>query len=145
MKTIIVRWVEEEEFGYGKVMQVLESDHKRFSNGTMSEKQLFTRLYKITDRQKLENFIRCCSMDFPIYYEIGLGQAARERYRNLFKEFAPVPEVPSAPVKFIPRYSFPLDPSNKKELRATSTVGKQEPIKPKDFIDILPKRKLRLD
>ena len=34
MKTIIVRWVKEEEFGYGKAMRVIESDHKRFSKGT---------------------------------------------------------------------------------------------------------------
>lgn len=34
MKTIIVRWVPEKEFGYGKAMRVIESDHKRFSKGT---------------------------------------------------------------------------------------------------------------
>lgn len=34
MKTIIVKWVKEEEFGDGKAMRVIESDHKRFSKGT---------------------------------------------------------------------------------------------------------------
>ena len=34
MKTIVVKWVKEEEFGYGKAMRVIESDHERFSKGT---------------------------------------------------------------------------------------------------------------
>lgn len=34
MKTIIVKWVAEEEFGYGKAMRVIESDHVRFTKGT---------------------------------------------------------------------------------------------------------------
>jgi len=37
MKTIVVKWVKEEVFGYGrygKAMRVIESDHGRFSNGT---------------------------------------------------------------------------------------------------------------
>ncbi len=34
MKTIIVKWVEEKEWGYGKAMRVIVSDHERFSNGT---------------------------------------------------------------------------------------------------------------
>ena len=34
MKIIIVKWVEEREFGYGKAMQVIESDHERFSKGS---------------------------------------------------------------------------------------------------------------
>jgi len=34
MKTIIVKWVEEKEFGYGKAMRVIESDHNRFINGS---------------------------------------------------------------------------------------------------------------
>lgn len=35
MKTIIVKWVEEkEQWGYGKAMRVIVSDHERFSNGT---------------------------------------------------------------------------------------------------------------
>ena len=34
MKTIIVRWVKEDEFGYGKAMRVIESDHERFIHGT---------------------------------------------------------------------------------------------------------------
>ena len=34
MKTIIVKWVPEEKFGYGKAMRVIESDHNRFSKGS---------------------------------------------------------------------------------------------------------------
>ena len=34
MKTIIVKWVKEEEWGYGKAMRVVISDHPRFSVGT---------------------------------------------------------------------------------------------------------------
>jgi len=34
MKTIVVRWTEEEEWGYSKAMQVIESDHKRFTKGS---------------------------------------------------------------------------------------------------------------
>jgi len=34
MKTIIVKWISEEKFGYNMAMQVIESDHKRFSKGT---------------------------------------------------------------------------------------------------------------
>jgi len=34
MKTIVVKWVKEEEWGYGKAMRVIESDHERFSKGT---------------------------------------------------------------------------------------------------------------
>ena len=33
MKTIIIRWVEEDSF-YEKAMRVIESDHPRFSKGT---------------------------------------------------------------------------------------------------------------
>ena len=33
MKTIIVRWVEEKDFGYDKAMKVIESDHKVFVPG----------------------------------------------------------------------------------------------------------------
>ena len=33
MKTIVVRWVEEEGM-YGKAMRVIESGHTRFSQGT---------------------------------------------------------------------------------------------------------------
>ena len=32
MKTIIVRWVPEKESMYGTAMQVIESDHPRFTN-----------------------------------------------------------------------------------------------------------------
>lgn len=34
MKTIVVKWVKEEEFGYGKAMRVIESSHERFVKGT---------------------------------------------------------------------------------------------------------------
>jgi len=34
MKTIIVKWVKEEEYGYGKAMRVIESDHERFIVGS---------------------------------------------------------------------------------------------------------------
>ena len=34
MKTIVVKWVEEKEWGYGKAMRVIESDHKRFIKGS---------------------------------------------------------------------------------------------------------------
>lgn len=30
MKTIVVKWIPEESFGYGRAMKVIESDHKRF-------------------------------------------------------------------------------------------------------------------
>lgn len=42
MKTIIVKWVPEEEFGYGKAMRVIESDHPRFSNGTRFDYGFFS-------------------------------------------------------------------------------------------------------
>ena len=34
MKTIIVKWVPEKEFGYGKAMRVVESDHGNFTKGS---------------------------------------------------------------------------------------------------------------
>ena len=34
MATIVVKWVKEEAFGYGKAMRVVESDHERFAAGT---------------------------------------------------------------------------------------------------------------
>ena len=34
LKTIIVKWVPEEMFGYGKAMRVIESDHERFIKGS---------------------------------------------------------------------------------------------------------------
>ena len=30
MKTIIVKWVSEDKWGYGKAMRVIKSSHKRF-------------------------------------------------------------------------------------------------------------------
>lgn len=34
MKKIIVKWVKEDRYGYGKAMLVIESDHKRFIKGS---------------------------------------------------------------------------------------------------------------
>ena len=34
MKNIIVKWVPEKEYGYGKAMRVIESDHERFIEGS---------------------------------------------------------------------------------------------------------------
>jgi len=34
MKTIIVKWIPEDKFGYTKAMRVIESDHKRFVDGS---------------------------------------------------------------------------------------------------------------
>ena len=34
MKTIIVKWVPEETFGYDRAMRVIVSDHPRFTVGT---------------------------------------------------------------------------------------------------------------
>lgn len=34
MKTIIVKWVPEEDFGYDKAMRVIESNHERFVVGS---------------------------------------------------------------------------------------------------------------
>jgi len=33
-KEIIVKWIEEKEWGYGKAMRVIESTHPRFTEGT---------------------------------------------------------------------------------------------------------------
>ena len=34
MKTIVVKWVKEEQWGYGKAMRVIESTHPRFTVGS---------------------------------------------------------------------------------------------------------------
>ena len=34
MKTIVVKWVPEDDYGYGKSMRVIESDHERFCKGS---------------------------------------------------------------------------------------------------------------
>lgn len=34
MKIIIVKWVPEKKWGYGKAMRVIESNHERFTVGT---------------------------------------------------------------------------------------------------------------
>ena len=33
MKTIVVQWVKEDQFGYGKAMRVVASEHPRFTVG----------------------------------------------------------------------------------------------------------------
>jgi len=33
-KTIIVQWVKEDTYGYGKAMRILSSNHERFIEGT---------------------------------------------------------------------------------------------------------------
>lgn len=33
-KTIVVRWIPEEAFGYGKAMRVIDSTHERFTVGS---------------------------------------------------------------------------------------------------------------
>jgi len=150
----------------------------------MTLEQLYTRLYKITDKQKLTNFIECCTL--PGYDE--LGQSARERYRSLFSEPAPEPiwskicpickksftlpeggngdycseicwklgayinwekEAFSRQVKFNYRGEPILKPvitpvpiPKYKPLKSKKTLELKKPV---DFIDILPKRKLRLD
>lgn len=42
MKTIIVRWVEETTYGYGKAMRVIESSHKRFIIGSRFDYGFFS-------------------------------------------------------------------------------------------------------
>lgn len=34
MKNIIVKWIPEDTYGYGKAMKVIESDHDRFVKGS---------------------------------------------------------------------------------------------------------------
>jgi len=41
MKTIIVKWVPEIEFGYGKAMRVIESSHERFVTGSRFDFRFF--------------------------------------------------------------------------------------------------------
>lgn len=158
--------------------------HENMRFRTMTLEQLYTRLYKITDKQKLTNFIECCTL--PGYFE--LGQSARERYRSLFSESAPAPvRSKTCPVcrkdftlqegvdgdycsekclrlgtfinwereAFSRRVEFNyrgepilnpiLTPVPIPEYKTSKSKKKPEPKKPIDFIDILPKRKLRLD
>lgn len=42
MKTIVVKWVPEKDFGYGKAMRVIASDHERFSVGTRFDYGFFS-------------------------------------------------------------------------------------------------------
>ena len=104
--------------------------HENMRFRTMTLEQLYTRLYKITDKQKLTNFIECCTL--PGYDE--LGQSARERYRSLFSEPAPITNSVQIRARVPIPKSKPIKPTKNLELK-----------KPVDFIDILPKRKLRLD
>lgn len=41
-KEIIVKWVKEKEWGYGKAMRVIESTHPRFSKGTRFDYGFFS-------------------------------------------------------------------------------------------------------
>ena len=58
MKTITVKWVLEEEWGYGKAMCVIESDHKRFVVGSRFDFGFFNIAtdegYKIMKDSKLK-------------------------------------------------------------------------------------------
>ena len=40
-KTIVVEWIKEEEWGYGKAMNVIASDHEKFIAGTRFDFGLF--------------------------------------------------------------------------------------------------------
>jgi len=42
MKTIIVKWVPEEDHGYSKAMRVIESDHERFIKGSRFDYGFFS-------------------------------------------------------------------------------------------------------
>tara|TARA_R110000868_G_scaffold1729_2_gene13876 strand:- start:5161 stop:5334 length:174 start_codon:yes stop_codon:yes gene_type:complete len=42
MKTIIVQWVPEETYGYGKAMRVISSSHKRFTVGSRFDYGFFS-------------------------------------------------------------------------------------------------------
>ena len=62
MPTIVVKWVLEEKWGYGKAMRVIESDHSRFSKGTrfdygflsIATDQGYTIISLPTDKEKGE-------------------------------------------------------------------------------------------
>lgn len=41
MKTIVVKWIQETEFGYGKAMRVIESGHERFTLGSRFDFDFF--------------------------------------------------------------------------------------------------------
>ena len=53
-KTIVVQWVKEEAFGYGKAMRVVESTHPRFTVGSRFDYGFFNIAtdegYTITSR-----------------------------------------------------------------------------------------------
>ena len=42
MKTIVVQWVKEEAFGYGKAMRVISSNHPRFVVGSRFDYGFFS-------------------------------------------------------------------------------------------------------
>lgn len=173
---------------------------------TMSIDQLYTRLNKITDKQKLLNFIHCCgekennlTLHLSTAYH-KLKQAARGRYEHLFPDsknsvmiIEPEKEVYFKPhsvssgatgttkIKYCrecgeefilqkdvdgnycsekcwrlgaynnwEKKEFGNKIGNKKgyvDYKSTpvNATKKTEPSKPVDFIDVLPKRKLRLD
>lgn len=133
----------------------MEHEQHRFS--TMNKDQLVTRLYKITDRQKLINFLECSKK----LYDIELYLLARKKYEGLF---GPLPALFSGISKalgtsgsagpmgtsggsyespiIIPKSNISLSLKEKKK----EPKKKAEPSKPVDIADIIyTKRKLRLD
>lgn len=42
MKTIVVQWVTEETYGYGKAMRVISSSHERFTVGSRFDYGFFS-------------------------------------------------------------------------------------------------------
>jgi hypothetical protein len=141
----------------------LEHERHRFS--TMSVKQLYTRLGKITDREKLRNFICVCIEHYSDQPNTAFGKilkrdflrlarVAREKLRTLFNEIVYIPYLNSLDSSVevyenggnVPSPDFEdecekawLESENKK------VPIKREPKKPKEVIDILPSRKIRLD
>jgi len=69
-------------------------EHEEYRFSYMSQKQLYARLNKITDRQKLINFILCC--DKKGYTDLGI--LSRSRWGVLFSEDLPLPNpLPKKP------------------------------------------------
>jgi hypothetical protein len=118
----------------------------------MTLSQLYTRLNKITDEQKLKNFIQCCSSckKFYITERYNLAQAARVRYKNLFGYY-PFSLISEKCWKDLHYSKLPYNQKGEsleepnKPINEKKVVKPKEPSKPVDFIDVLPKRKLRLD
>ena len=42
MKTIIIKWIPEDNFGYGKAMRVIVSNHERFTVGSRFDLGFFS-------------------------------------------------------------------------------------------------------